>query len=180
MKKSLQDQLIKAGLGNKQQARKINTDKKKQAGKSTKKQAQSNGPSDAELARKAQQQADRQRNLDHQTAKQAKAQTLEIEQLLQTNALPTPKRGQQFYYRQGNRIKKLLVARRTAIQLTYGQLGIVKPLDPAATHLVVSEKTVKRLQARQINESILWFNQPQTYAEYLQTEGIDDWDMPSD
>ena len=186
MKKSLQDQLIKAGLGNKQQARQINTAKKKGKG-----QAQQEGPSEAQKKRAAQAEKDRQRNLDLQAAAQAKAAMAQTRQLIESNTIAQYHRGLPYYFLEGKKIRRLKVDERTRIQLTFGQAGIVAtpnihmhqpPIDGEQTHHyhIVPDTTLDKLVSRKAQSSIVWQQKPSSLKEYLAAHNMDDWDYPPD
>ena len=129
MKKSLQDQLIKAGLGNKQQARQINTAKKKDKSKDKHTKASKNTEptiSNAQAQRAEQAEKDRLRNLELQQAAVEKAEQSQITQLIESNIIPLPHRGQPYYFTVGPVIKKFMVTERIRVQLAFGQAGIVQ------------------------------------------------------
>lgn len=186
MKKSLQDQLIKAGLGNKQQARQINTAKKKGKG-----QPQQEGPTDAQKKRAAQAEKDRQRNLELQAAAQAKAAMAQTRQLIESNIIAQYHRGLPYYFIAGKKIKRFKVDERTRIHLAFGQAGIVTtpnpqahqpPLDGEETHLyhIVPKSTLEKLSSRNAQSSIVWRQEPDNLKNYLIAHDMEDWDYPKD
>lgn len=177
MKKSLQDQLIKAGLSNKQQARQINTAKKKNKGKIT----DSPDTGNAHAARLEQAEKDRQRNLALAQAAEEKARQVQILQLIESNKVSVPKRGMPYYFLAGNKLKKIIVDERTRIQLAFGQLGIVeirKALEPH--YLLVPDTTLHKLRERNSQAMIVWAQSPSSLAEYLTNHGMEDWSYPKD
>ena len=177
MKKSLQDQLIKAGLGNKQQARQINHAKKKNKGKSDPQAAESS----AATQKAAQQAKDRQRNLDIQKAAEEKARQVQITQLIKSNTITPPSRGLPYYYIFNNKIRKCAVDEKTRIRLAYGQIGIVQlPLAEGHSFHFVSDATLEKLRSRNAESNIVWSHSPSSLKDYLAGHDMEDWSYPKD
>lgn len=185
MKKSLQDQLIKAGLGNKQQARQINTAKKKNKSKS-----EASGPTDAQKKQAAQAEKDRERNLEIQAAAQAKAALAQAKQLIESNALPTAPRGLPYYFVDNGRVHRFKVDEPTRIRLAFGQAGIVSlpkpvPANPidgeerdTHNYHIVPEGTLDKLVKRGAQDHILWRQTSSSLKDFLERNEMDDWSYP--
>jgi uncharacterized protein YaiL (DUF2058 family) len=177
VKKSLQDQLIKAGLGNKQQARQINHAKKKNKGKGAPEVTESL----AAAQRAAQQEKDRQRNLDIQIAAEEKAKLVQIIQLIESNKITPPTRGLPYYYVFNNKIRKCKVDDKMRIRLAYGQIGIVQlPQVEGHCFYFVSEATLEKLRSRKADQYIVWSHSPSSFKDYLATHEMEDWNYPKD
>jgi len=175
MKKSLQDQLIKAGLSNKQQARQINTAKKKNKGQST------DEPGIAEDKRAKQAEKDRQRNKEFQAAALAKAEQTQVLQLITSNTLPVSHKGLPYYFVVESKVHKLIVNEQTRIKLAFGQLGIVKlAKEDAFEFLIVPDHTLKKLHERRAEKNIVWQQDTQSLKDYLEANHMEDWTYPRD
>lgn len=177
MKKSLQDQLLKAGLGNKQQARQINTAKKKQ--QKQPKNASNQGTTNAQAARQAQAEKDRQRNLELQEQAQAKALQVQINQLIDSNKLSTYERGLPYYFLDGRKVYKLKVDEKTRIRLAFGQVGIAKNGDDKQPNFhLLPENTIQKLKDRKAEKAVVWHQSPNSLKDYLEANDIEDWSYP--
>lgn len=177
MKKSLQDQLIKAGLGNKQQARQINHAKKKNKGESPP-QAEA---SSAAAKRAAQQEKDRQRNLDIQKAAEEKALQIQVTQLIESNKIIPPSRGLPYYYIFNNKIRKCVVDEKTRVRLAFGQIGIVQLLQGEDHRFFfVSDTTIEKLRSRKAEKNIVWHQSSSSLKDYLEAHEMEDWSYPKD
>ncbi|SEG32789.1 DUF2058 domain-containing protein [Marinobacterium lutimaris] len=121
---SLQDQLLKAGVANKQQAKKA-----KQAKKQQKK---SNAPDESvkqqaelEAARKAKAEKDRELNRQRQEAQGQKAALAEVRQLIEQHRVALPKNGETKYnFVYESKIKSLWIDASLLNQLARGQLRV--------------------------------------------------------
>ncbi|MBV1790044.1 DUF2058 domain-containing protein [Marinobacterium sp. D7] len=121
---SLQDQLLKAGIANKQQAKKAKQQKKKEK----KGQATVNtGDQQAalEAARKAKADRDRELNRQREAEQAQKAATAEVRQLLEQHAVRLPANGETRYnFVHDKTIKSLWIDEALLKQLARGQLLI--------------------------------------------------------
>lgn len=121
---SLQEQLLKAGIANKQQAKKAKQQKKKEK----KGQAPAdNGDQQAamEVARKAKAERDRELNRLREAEQAQKAATAEVRQLLDQHALRLPTNGETRYnFVHDKKVKNLWIDEALLNQLARGQLLI--------------------------------------------------------
>ncbi len=145
MGKSLQDQLLKAGLANKKQAVKAkkannNKEKLKRAGKNV-------GNEIADAAEQAKQdKVAKDRALNDQKNREAEQNMIraQIAQLIEMNAVA--ERGEiEFSFPEQNLIKTLRVTDRQRGALTAGTLAIVKLAD---TYSLVPRKTAEKIAER--------------------------------
>ena len=143
--KSLQDQLLGAGLVDKKALKKANKDKHKQqmVAQNSKQFAVSDAKEQAELKRQEKLGKDRALNQQRNEAAEKKAVSAQIKQLIEVNSLEY--RGDVDYnFADGKKIKKLAVTADVQRQLSRGRLAIVKLGD--SYRLVVSEVAEKIAQ----------------------------------
>ncbi len=125
MGNSFQDQLLKAGLVNKKQAKKAKHEKrlKRQQNKGNTPTVASNKTRNEQAAHtKRNQELNRQRTEENRQREQ-KAQ---IRQLIENNCLPQDDRGEPYYFVEQKKIKRIFVTSEMTEQLSHGQLAIVK------------------------------------------------------
>ncbi len=143
--KSLQDQLLGAGLVDKKALKKANKDKHKQqmVAQNSKQFAVSDAKEQAELKQQEKLGKDRALNQQRNEAAEKKAVSAQIKQLIEVNSLEY--RGDVDYnFADGKKIKKLAVTTDVQRQLSRGRLAIVKLGD--SYRLVVSEVAEKIAQ----------------------------------
>lgn len=126
---SLQEQLLKAGVASKQQAKQAKQDKRKQA-KQNKGAAQADDSAAQQAARDAARQAkqekDRELNRQRQQEQARKAALAEVRQLLQQHAVNPPRDGETRYnFVHENKVKSLWINQALLNQLARAQLLIV-------------------------------------------------------
>nr|WP_319494434.1 DUF2058 domain-containing protein [uncultured Desulfobacter sp.] len=121
---SLQDQLLKAGIADKKQAKKANQEKrvtrKKNKGKETAPEV--NQTRQDQLAQ-AKQSDDLNRQANQEREKQEKL--AQVKQLIEENRLDLRKYEDPYYFKVGKKIKKLYVSDEITQKLGRGQLAIV-------------------------------------------------------
>ncbi|KEA64055.1 nucleoprotein/polynucleotide-associated enzyme [Marinobacterium lacunae] len=121
---SLQDQLLKAGIANKQQAKKAKQEKKKEK----KGQAPANNGDEQaalEAARKAKAERDRELNRQREAEQAQKAATAEVRQLLAQHAVRLPQNGETRYnFVHEKKVKSLWIDDSMLKQLAREQLLI--------------------------------------------------------
>lgn len=125
---SLQEQLLKAGVASKAQAKQAKQDKRKQA-KQQKNSAQAEPQVDAqaalEAARLAKQEKDRELNRQRQQEQAQKAALAEVRQLVQQHAVALPRDGETRYnFVHEKKVKALWINNSLLNQLARGQLLI--------------------------------------------------------
>nr|WP_319395803.1 DUF2058 domain-containing protein [uncultured Desulfobacter sp.] len=123
---SLQDQLLKAGVADKKQAKKANQEKrakrKKNKGKKTTPAPEVNQTRQEQL-----EQAKRSRELNRQANRERETQErlAQVKQLIEENRLDLRKYEDPYYFKVGKKIKKLYVNDEITQKLGRGQLAIV-------------------------------------------------------
>lgn len=120
-----QDQLLKAGLVSKKQAKKANREKylSRKKNKENDSTAISSKVRD-ELAA----QAKRNRELNQQRIeeKRQREQRAQVKQLIENNRLELDNHGEPYYFTEQNKINRIFVSEEMAELLSRGQLAIVK------------------------------------------------------
>lgn len=122
---SLQDQLLKAGVADKKQAKKANQEnrvkRKKNKGKKT--TPEINQTRQAQLA-----QAKRSQELNRQAKQEKEKQEklAQVKQLIEESHLDLSKYEESYYFKVGKKIKKLYVNDKITQKLGRGQLAIVR------------------------------------------------------
>ncbi|GAB3035772.1 DUF2058 domain-containing protein [Bowmanella dokdonensis] len=125
---SLQEQLMKAGLADKQKVQKVKTEKRKQAKQQKKHKLQ---PADearlaAEQALEAKKAKDRELNEQARLEAEKKAVGAQIKQLIETNRQPKNTGDIACHFTDGNKVKQLYVNALTQKRISQGKLAIVK------------------------------------------------------
>jgi uncharacterized protein YaiL (DUF2058 family) len=129
--KSLQEQLLKAGLINKAVAKTIKTNKRKQI----KAQHQHKVAITDDLknslvkTKNEQDKKDRLLNLQKQQQAEQKAITAQIKQLIDSKKIPLDKEGEAYNFNDGTSIKKIYISAEVREQIANGRLAIVKIED---------------------------------------------------
>jgi len=124
---SLQDQLLKAGLIDKNKANKASKDKQKQANLARR----SGAKTDNAVKRQAQQERDRklardrELNLQKQQASSQKAIAAQVKQLIEMNCLDRNQGEIPYSFIYKNKVKNIVVTADMKNQLTLGRLAIV-------------------------------------------------------
>jgi uncharacterized protein len=152
----LQEQLLKAGLASKKQARRAEHEKR-----ISRKQNQGNGPTAADNRGREEQAARelRSRELNRQRAEEARLHELkaQVKQLIESNRLPRDERGEPYHFAEENRIKRLFVSEEMAEQLSRGQLAIVKF---GAGYEVVPARAARQIASRAAEAVLVFHEKP--------------------
>lgn len=122
---SLQDQLLKAGIADKKQAKKAKHEKhaKRKKNKSKKTAPVINKTQQEQLAKaKRSKELNQKLNLE----KKQHEKQLQVKQLIQTNRLKLDKYEDPYYFKVGKKIKKLYVNEDITKKLSQGVLAIVR------------------------------------------------------
>lgn len=139
-----QDQLLKAGLVSKKQAKKAKREKHL-----SRKQKNNTGAS--EISTKAQEelaaQAKRSRELDlrRNEENRKREQKAQVKQLIEKNRQDQDDRGEAYHFVEGKKIQRIFVSEEMADKLSRGQLAIVKL---GANYEVVSAKVARQIATR--------------------------------
>ena len=123
-----QDQLLKAGLVSKKQAKKANREKylSRKKNKGNKKNNSAAISNKAREEQAAQAKRNRELNLKHSEEKRQREQRAQIKQLIENNRQKLDDRGEPYYFTEQNTINRIFVSEEMAEQLSNGQLAIVK------------------------------------------------------
>ena len=165
----LRDKLLKAGLVDKKQARKVRTEERRKKKKKKKKKGPEQGPGELDAQRqryeqKMEQQAAGVRDLQHKLneEKVEKERLDQIRNLIKTSAEEQILGNDQTFHFVGRdrRIHKLTTKSAIAELLTSGALAIVEcDDDPARDYKVVRAAAAERLEELDA-ERILFWNKP--------------------
>ena len=142
-----QDQLLKAGLVSKKQAKKANHEKYL----SRKKNKGHKGDNTAALSNKARgEQAalakrNRELNLQRIEENRQREHRAQVKQLIENNRLKLDDRGEPYYFTEQNKINRIFVSEEMADQLSRGQLAIVKL---GSRYEVVPAKVARQITSR--------------------------------
>jgi len=154
MANPLQEQLLKAGLASKKQAKKAEHEKR-----ISRKQNSTNPPAAVSNTARAEQAAKEQRNreLNLQRAEETRLreQKAQVKQLIETNRLPRDGRGEPYHFAEQNKIKRIFVSEEMTDQLSRGQLAIVKL---GAGYEVVPAKVARQIASRD-QEAVIVFHE---------------------
>ena len=147
---SLQDQLLKAGLANKKQAKQAKDHKRKQAKQKRagqiKVDEERQRQEAIEAARLEKLERDRELNRQRQAEQARKAALAEVRQLIETHRLPLPRDAELRYnFVHGKTIHHLYLEQKQIDQLARGQLRIAAFEDQY--HLIPAD-IVERIEAR--------------------------------
>lgn len=151
MGNSFQDQLLKAGLVDKKQAKKAKREnyvaKKKKGKKAAPKQI-----SEARKEQLADEQRVRELNLQRSEEKKQQEKIAQVRQLIETNRLKLDPRdnNEPYHFVMGKRIKKMYVSEKIITQLSKGLLAIVTlddefQLVPAKAALQIAERDAQSI-----------------------------------
>ena len=153
MSKSLQDQLLKAGLVDKKKAQAINTEQRQQ------KKQQPKGKEIVDEAKLAAQQAarekierDRELNRQRETEAQQKAFKAQVKQLIETNAQNTSGGETVYQFSDNGKIKKIHVTEQQHHHLANGMLAIAKLED---RYHVIPARIAKKIEEREASAIVV-------------------------
>jgi len=150
----LQEQLLKAGLASKKQAKKAEHEKRIS-------RKQNDGQSPAGVANQAREeqaakdQRNRELNLQRAEETRLREQKAQVKQLIETNRLPKDDRGEPYNFVEQNKIKRIFVSEEITDQLSRGQLAIVKL---GAGYEVVPAKVARQIASRD-QEAVVVFHE---------------------
>lgn len=179
MANSLQDQLLKAGVINKQKANQVKAEKRK---KSKQKRQTKTTAIDAEQiaiqkAKTEKTQKDKQLNLQKQQSLQSKAIDAQIQQLIDTHVLPSQddqNDDMAYYFQDGNTVKTIYVNQLLRTKLSEGKIAIVKFNNQ---YVIVPAPIAEKI--RELNNTLLIvINQPE--KNEVDYDGYEGYEVPSD
>ncbi len=171
MSKSLQDQLLKAGLVDEKQAKKAKKDKRKKT-KQQHKSATAAVDENKLLAQKAiakKVKRDRELNLQQEKEAEQKAISAQIKQLIELNRQAKGDSDVSYNFVDNKKIKKIYLSEQMQDQLSRGRLAIVKLDDQ---YELVPQAVAEKIRLRD-EQCVILCNQPQQdededdpYADY--------------
>ncbi|HET98652.1 MAG TPA: DUF2058 domain-containing protein [Desulfurivibrio alkaliphilus] len=148
----LKDQLLKAGLASKKQARKVEHEKRLQRKRPPESPpAQSGNLVQAE--RVAQEQRNRELNRQRAEEQRLREGQAQIRQLIESNRLDKDERGEPYHFSEQNQIKRIFVSEEMTERLSRGQLAIVKL---GSVYEVVPAKVAGQIAERDPGAILAW------------------------
>lgn len=152
----LQDQLLKAGLATKKQAKKAEHEKF-----INRKQNKGNIPAvpgnKAREEQAAQEMRNRELNLQRLEETRLREQQAQVKQLIGSNRLAKDDRGEPYHFAWQNKIKRIFVSDEMADQLSRGQLAIVKL---GSSYEVVPAKVAHQIASRDPEAVVVFHERP--------------------
>jgi uncharacterized protein len=152
----LQDQLLKAGLATKKQAKKAEHEKR-----ISRKQNKGNNPAVPDHKMRDEQAAQKMHtralNFQRDEATRLREQKAQVKQLIETNRLPQDGRGEPYHFVEQNKVKRIFVSAEMADQLSRGQLAIVKL---ASSYEVVPAKVAHQIANRDQEALVVFHEKP--------------------
>ncbi len=153
---SLQDQLLKSGLANNNQAKKIRTEKRKQSKKQQKNKVEV--IDEAKLlvqeAKAKQIEKDKLLNEKKNQIAEKKQITNQINQFIELNKLAKDDNGSAYQFTDNNKVKSIVVSEDIRNKIIAGRLAIVKS---GVHYEVVAAKVAEKIQQRNNNVVIVLF-----------------------
>jgi len=172
---SLRDQLLKAGLVDKQQVKQVRASKRKQD-----KRSGGQGSPDAEERQRARQAAtekarrDRELNRQRQEAARRKAEANELRQLIHANRIPQGEGDIAYSFLDGDSIRRLYVTAEQRNRLAQGTLAVVRQ-DTGFE--LVSTAVAQRIQTRD-ERLVMLLNKPEDKGD--EDDDYADYKIPDD
>jgi len=173
---SLQDQLLNAGIVDKDKAKKINKEKRKQARQRPKGDVvvdESKEQAKRALAEKAER--DRQTNKLQQAEADRKAIHAQVIQLINSNTISRDGGEIAYQFTDAKKIKKVYVTAQLQNQLSRGQLAIAKL---GGEYALVPSKIAQKIKQRE--ESIILFLNDNEKPEIEADDPYADYQIPDD
>ncbi|HIF54837.1 MAG: DUF2058 domain-containing protein [Methylococcales bacterium] len=173
---SLQDQLLKAGLSDKNKAKKIKAEKRKQ----TKKQRQNKISAPDETQRLVQENKTRQLEKDNllnqQRNKEAEKKQIaaQILQLIALNKLAKDNDGIAYNFTDQNKVKVIYISEEVRNHIISGRLAIVKS---RTDYEVVAAEVAKKIKQRDEQLVIVLYTDSTDIAK---DDGYQDYQIPDD
>jgi len=174
---SLHDQLLKAGLVNEKEAKKIQKAKKKQAKqqRKTKVEVVDETKLSVQQAREEKKQRDRALNDQQKLKAEHKAVNAQIKQLIEMNRLPRLGAEIDYNFTDNKKIKKILVSAMMLEQLSRGRLAIV---SLAENYEVVPAPVAEKISQREASRVIVCNESNQ--QEIDEDDPYADYQIPDD
>ena len=152
----LQEQLLKAGLATKKQAKKAEHEKRV-----ARQQSKESGPvvvgSKVREEQAALELRNRELNRLHLEEARARELKAQVKQLVEANRLAKDDRGEPYHFAEGRTIKRIFVSSEITDQLSRGQLAIVKLGN---SYEVVPAKVAQQIASRDQEAVLVWHTRP--------------------
>lgn len=170
MSKSLQDQLLRAGLVSTKQVKQANASKSKKKKQQRHKKGLPVDSTQLEIEQKTAEKSERDRELNRKREQenQRRAAAAQIKQLVDENQIAEQDEGRSFHFEDNGKIKKVTVSDSIRLRIIDGQLAIV--LSTRRYRIVPTEIALK-IKAR--NESALIYLQGLTTNTSYPNEEVD-------
>ncbi len=175
MAKSLQDQLLDAGLVNKNQVKKAKSNKRKQQ-RNNKVEVVDDNKLSAQQALAEKTVRDRELNQKKQQKSEQKAITAQIKQLIKLNRQPQDQEGDAFHFSDDNHIKTIYVSKTMREQLTQSKLAIVKLNNK---YEIVPTQIAEKIGLRD-SQYVVQINDPKESSETDADDPYADFQVPDD
>ena len=175
MSKSLQDQLLNTGLVNKNQAKKVKSDKRKQQ-RTNKAGIVNDHKLSAQQALTEKTTRDRELNQKKQQQAEQKAITAQIKQLIKLNSQPQEKEGDAYHFNDDNHVKTIYVSEAMREQLSQGKMAIVKLNNK---YLVVPTPVAEKISLRD-SQFVVQINDRKESSETDADDPYADFQIPDD
>jgi uncharacterized protein YaiL (DUF2058 family) len=178
---SLQDQLLKAGLIDKNKAHKAKKDRQKQANLVRKSGAEADNESRllAQQERTKKLARDRELNLQKQQASNQKAIAAQVKQLIEMNSLDRDRGEISYSFIYQNKVKNIGVSAEQKNQLTLGRLAIVTLLANKDRRFEIVPTPVADKIAQRDADSVVHLNQKVEIDEN-ENDPYADFQIPDD
>lgn len=174
MANSLQDQLLKAGLVDRNKAKEITKEKRKQENFQRKHRIETVDEAKENARRALEEKVERDRQLNAERDRQAQERAIvaQIKQLIETSRLDRSRGDVPYQFTDGTKIKKIFVTAALLDQLGSGKLSIVRLADKyEVVPKVVAEKIQQRdasyvIVSRDRTTSVNETDEDDPYAAY--------------
>jgi uncharacterized protein len=151
----LQDQLLKAGLATKKQAKKAEHEKR-----ISRKQNKGNNPTEPDHKVREEQAAQKRHtqalNFQRDEETRLREQKAQVKQLIETNRLPIG-HGEPYHFVEQNKVKRIFVSAEMTDQLSRGHLAIVKL---GSSYEVVPARVAHQIASRAKEALVVFHEKP--------------------
>ena len=177
MGKSLQDQLLNAGLIDKGQAKKAKVEKRKQVQQKRKNKVETvdNNKLQAQKALTEKNARDRELNLQRKKEADLKASIAQIRELIELNHVQQDKEGVAYNFNDDNKVKRIYIAESTRKLIIQGKLAIVKLNNK---YEIVPTEVANKIHSRDENLVIVLNNPMQN--DSVSDDPYADYQVPDD
>jgi uncharacterized protein YaiL (DUF2058 family) len=173
---SLQDQLLKSGLANDNQAKKIRTEKRKQNKKQQKNKVEVVDEAKLLVQEAKAKQIEKDKLLNDKKNQEAEKKQIanQIKQLIELNKLAKDNEGVAYQFTNNNKVKSIYVSENVRNKIIAGRLAIVKS---GAHFEVVAAKVAAKIQQRNEQAVIVLFSEN---TDDVTDDDYQDFEIPDD